>query len=170
MRAAFGKVLGQVGQVQRQARAHHQRVDAAGQRVVRIGLVFADGTHDVHRDQAAAAGDLARLGDFARHAHEVRGVDLRLGLGPHEMARLLHQVRVMPAQVHRGDRAHRAEPGDGAGQAAGGDADAHAALYDGQQRFAAQFQKIQPRSERDGPQGRRHFGRVDVGCIARIMK
>ena len=48
-------------------------------------------------------------------------------------------------------------------EAAGRDADPHTALYDGQQRFATQFQKIQARRERDGPQGRRHFGRIDVG-------
>ena len=71
-------------------------------------------------------------------ASQVGGVDPRLGRFAGQVVGALHQVRMQAPQVDGGDRADAAERGDGAGQAAGGDADAHAALHDGQQFMPAQ--------------------------------
>ena len=50
-----GMLACQIGQVQRQTRAHDQRVRATGQSVPYIRFVLADGAHDIHGDQAAAS-------------------------------------------------------------------------------------------------------------------
>ena len=138
----------EVGQVQRQAGAHHHHVGAGFQRRTHIGRVIADGAHHVHRHQAVATGDGQRSPHLAAHGLQVGGIDL----GPavvvtahalRQVAGAFHQVRVVAAQVDRAERAHAAQRRHAAGQAVGRHAHAHAALHDGQQPAPAQHQRLQ---------------------------
>ena len=134
----------QIGQVQRQAGADHHRVDAGLQRAGDRGCVLLDRAHHVDRQQPAALRQCPRGGDFATQGFEVGGVDRLLGRrADAQVAGALHQVGVMPAQIDRRDRAHRALCGNTARQAVRRHAHAHAALHDGQQLAPGQAQRAQ---------------------------
>lgn len=62
---------GEVGQVEGQAGADDDGVDAAFYRTPQVGRVFADRAHHVHRQRAAVAGDLAGAADLAVEGLEV---------------------------------------------------------------------------------------------------
>ena len=133
-------IAAQLGQVQRQACAHHDGVDPRNQCLAHIVFVFAHGPHDVDRDHAPAAGQLAGPRDLTVERLQIGGVHPRPGIGlPRHVGGAGHQVRVMPAQVDRGDGSDAAQAGHGAREASGRDADAHAALNDRQQGLAAQL-------------------------------
>jgi len=106
--------------------------------------VFADGAHDVDGQQAASLGQLPRSADFAAQGFQIGGIDAFLGaLSGEQVPGLFHQVGVMAAQIDRGNGAYAAQRGHAAGQPVGGDADAHAALNNGQQGSPAQAQGAQ---------------------------
>jgi hypothetical protein len=137
-------VLGQLGQVQGQAGADDHGVDALLQRSANRGGVVGHRTHDVHGQQAAAAGDGPRALDLARQGLLIRLLDdglLLLTVRQTKAAR--HQIRVMAAQVHRGDGSPGSFRRHGARQAVRRNAHAHAALHDGQQRASCQIQGAQ---------------------------
>jgi len=133
----LGVLAGQLGQIQRQASAHHQRVGAALQRLLHIGLVGAQRLHHVHRDRALALRSRARAADFAVERDQVGGVDqiARIGFLVQVLC-LRHQVCMAPAQIDGGDGAHATQPGHGRSQSGSGNAHTHAALHDGQQGLA----------------------------------
>ena len=142
----IGVVFGQVRQVQRQARTHHQGIGAAFQRLLHIAGVGTQGFHHVDRDPALALRGFARSADFAVQRDPIGGVDQLARIGLLVQVRSGgHQVFMAAAKVHRGDCAHTAQPRHGRGQAAGGHAHTHAALHDGQQGFAADAQGVQTR-------------------------
>jgi hypothetical protein len=147
-------VAGQVGQVERQTRANHHRVDAALEGPRHGMAVFADRAHHVDGEQAAIAGECTRRADFARQRLEVGFIDGPLGgcrrrSAGGQFAGLFHQVGIEAPQVDRRDRAHRPQRGHAAGQAVRRDADAHAALNDGQEAAATQRQGRE--AARSGP-------------------
>ena len=72
-------VLRQVGQVQRQAGAHHHGVDAGFQRGGDRVRVFAHRAHDVDGQQAHALGEFACGADLAPQRFQVGGIDGHLG-------------------------------------------------------------------------------------------
>ena len=131
---------GELRQVEGKAGADDHRVDAACERMTHVVLVFHDRLHDIHGDQPAAAGQLARPGNLPAECLEIRGVDAFLGvrLAGHVRGGC-HQVGMVPAQVDRRDRADTAEAGNGAGKPAGGNTDSHATLDDWQQLLAPQL-------------------------------
>jgi hypothetical protein len=126
----LGKIRGHLGQVQRQARAHHDGLGAALAGLAHQGGVVPHGLHDVHRDQAAALRRVQRGAHFAVQRFQVGAVDEVSVMAPFG---LFEQIGVVMAQIDAGNGAHGVLAGDGAGQAMGGYADAHAALDDGQQ-------------------------------------
>ena len=130
------KILRQVRQVERQPRAHHDGVGAAGATLPHIGRILGDRFHHVDRDSAAAVRDFERHPDFTVERDQVESVEFVLvgaSFGT------LEKIGVMMAQVDAGNGAERACARDGAGQPVRRDAHAHAALHDRQQRAAAQL-------------------------------
>ena len=130
------KILRQVRQVERQPRAHHDGVGAAGAALPHIGRILGDRFHHVDRDSAAAVRDFERHPDFTVERDQVESVEFVLvgaSFGT------LEKIGVMMAQVDAGNGAERACARDGAGQPVRRDAHAHAALHDRQQRAAAQL-------------------------------
>lgn len=135
-----GVVRRELRQVARQPRAHHEGLCAALAGLAHVRGVFGDRAHDVDRDHAAPAGDRERRAHLAVQRGEVGAVDRRLvpaavGGG--------HQVGMEAAQIDRREGFRRAVRPDGAGQAMGGHAHAHAALHDGQQIAAEQSKRRQ---------------------------
>ena len=139
--ATSGKFGRQLGQVERQAGAHHDRVDAAGAGLANVVGIRAHRSHHVHRQHAAASGDRLGRRDFAIEGDEIRAVDRRRVAA---VLRRRHEVGVMAPQVDARDRSHRALGRDAAGEPVGGDAHAHAALHDRQQRASTDDQWRQP--------------------------
>jgi hypothetical protein len=119
----------EIGQVERQSRSGDD-----GVRPALAGLhyelgVIRERAHHVHRDEPAWR-DLVRAADLAIQRLDIGGaVYFRIVA----FAQTFHDVRVQASQVHAGNGADRAFPGDGAGQPVAGNAHAHAALNDGQQ-------------------------------------
>ncbi len=143
----------QVGQVERQARTDHDRVDPGLERGGDRRGIGRHRAHHVDRQQPAALREMARRGDLAAQRLEVGLVDHGLErLARREAGRAGHQVGVMPAQVDRRDRPHRPERGHAAGQAVGRHADAHAALDDRQQVASAQVHRAQAAGGQGVPQ------------------
>ena len=165
-----GMVGGEIGKVERQSRAHDDRVDAARAGLAHAQRVVADGAHDVDGDDAAAAGERLRRADLAVERRHVGGRDG--GLVGARFRR--HQIRMVAAQVDAGDRADRAQSGDGAGEPMRGNADAHSALDDRQRLAAANHQRRKRlRKRRCGglgvgrPCGHLHASRVLSGFRSR---
>ncbi|MCY1536892.1 hypothetical protein D9M68_723660 [compost metagenome] len=126
----LGEVGGHLGQVQRQAGAHHDGLGAAFARLAHQGGVVAHGFHDVHGDQTAALGRVEGRAHFAVQRFQVGAVYQFAVMAPFG---LFEQIGVVMAQIDAGNGAHGVLAGNRAGQAVGGYADAHAALDDGQQ-------------------------------------
>ena len=144
------KAGGKIGQVQRQARTHDDGLRAGLAGLAHIVLVFGYRAHDIDGDHATAVGHGQCGADFTIEGGEVGAVDEVLvthavGGG--------HQVRMVAAQVDAGNGADRAEARHAAGKPVCGDAHAHAALHDGQQRTAANSEGRQV-----GGQWREHGG------------
>ena len=140
----FGIVGGHVGQVQRQAGAHDDGLGAAFAGLAHQGGMVAHRLHDVHGDHAAALRGVERGAHFTVQGDPVGVVDL---LAVAAVLGLLDQVGMVMAQVHTGDGADRVLAGDRAGQAVGGNANAHAALDDGQQFASGESEGFEPRHE-----------------------
>ena len=137
-------VLRELGQVQRQPRAHHQRVDAGLERRPHRGRVVAHRAHHIDRQQATPFAEPASRPDLTRQRLLVGLFDhgLLLVAVAHRLA-ARHEVGVMPAQVHRRDRAPGALPRDAAGQPVRRNPHPHASLNDGQQVAASEAQGAQ---------------------------
>ncbi|MCY1359143.1 hypothetical protein D9M69_457000 [compost metagenome] len=135
----LGVAGGQLGQVQRQPGAHHDGIGAAFARLAHQRGVRAYRLHHVDGDQPAAFRQRARGADLAVECLQVGGFDARL-VAPATGAR--HQVGVVVAQVDAGDGAHAVFACHCAGKPVRRDADAHAALHDGQQAAAGQLQPV----------------------------
>ena len=123
----LGIVRGELGQVEREPRADHDGVRAARAGLAHVARVLRHGAHDVHGDQAAAAGDLARGADFAVERGQVGALDRRLVA---RVARRAHEVRVVAPQVDARDGADAVLARDRGGKAVRRDAHAHAALHE----------------------------------------
>ena len=127
-----------IGQVERQTGTHHDRIRAAfagDPHIVRLGI---DRLHHVDGNHAPPFAQGAGCVDLARQRREIGSLERRtVGVG----AAHLHQIGVMVTQIDAGDRAKRALAGYAAGEPVGGNADAHAALDDWQQRAAADHQR-----------------------------
>ena len=157
-------VFGQIGQIQRQAGTHHHGVDAGFQGAGDVGGVLTHGTHHVDGQQAFAAGAFARGFDFAVNRLQVGGVDAGFGfIARCEFAGAVHQVGVVAAQVHTGEGADTACSSHATGQAIAGDADAHAALHDGQHAAACDLQCIQAAAGQPIVGFLRQMGHVRLG-------
>ena len=143
----LGVLLGQFGQVQRQAGADDHGIDTGFEGGPHVGGVGADRLHDVDGDQAKAHGQLAGAGDLAAQGLAVGIVDD--GTGVIDITRffqvlgLLHQVGMQAAQVYRGNGTDGTMTRHGAGQAASRNAHAHAALDHRQQRLAGQAPQLE---------------------------
>ena len=97
--ATSGWCAGEVGQVERQAGAHHDRLDAAFARLAHVGRVLRDRAHDVHgHDAACRRRARARRGSRGRAPRGWRGRS-RPCRATCPVSR--HQVGVVAAQVHR---------------------------------------------------------------------
>ncbi|ABA50512.1 hypothetical protein BURPS1710b_2316 [Burkholderia pseudomallei 1710b] len=130
--------LRHVRQIERQARAHHDRVRAELACDAHIVGVRAHRLHHVDRDHAAPLAPRLRALDLARERLEVRRLH-RLAI--RMLLAALDQIGMVMAQVDARDRAERAFARDASGEPMRGDADAHPALHDGQQRTAADHQR-----------------------------
>jgi hypothetical protein len=143
----------ELGQVQRQAGAHHDRVGTARARLAHEVRVLRYRAHDVDGDRTTAACELSRRDDLAVERDEIRLVDMRLvGVTRRfEEVRALDRPAVTPpfrreevgmvtTQVDARYGSHTIVRGDRAREPVRGDAHAHAPLDDGQQCAAAQTQ------------------------------
>ena len=146
-------VLRQVRQVQRQAGADHDGVDAGFQRALHRSRVGADRAHHIDGQEAVAATDLPRGRDLAVYRFQVGGVYGLLGGRAHaQAAGAGHQIGMVAAQVDAADGAHGAQRGHAARQAVRRDAHAHAALHHRQQAAALQLQPAQAAGGQQGGQ------------------
>ena len=99
----LGVVFGQVRQVQWQAGAYHHGVNAALQRFGHVGGVLAHGAHHIDGQQAPSTGAGPGGLNFTVNGNQVGRIDARLGrIARRQLARLVHQVGVVAAQVHAG--------------------------------------------------------------------
>jgi hypothetical protein len=135
--------------VERQPRAHHDRLRARLARGADVGGVFGDRAHHVHGDEAAALGERERGAHFTPQRFQVGGIDHRLVAA---MAGKRHEVGMVAPQVHGRERAHGILARDGAREPVGRDAHAHSALHDGKERPAAY------------PEGRQVRGDHPIDC------
>jgi hypothetical protein len=97
-----------------------------------------DGLHDVHGDHAVAVGQPARGLDLAAQRDQI---GLRERFVTRIGAALLDEIGVMVAQVDTRDGAERALARNAAREPVRGNADAHAALHDGQQLTATKLER-----------------------------
>jgi len=126
--------LGHVRQVERQARAHDDRVSAVLAGDAHIVCLRIDCLHHIDGNHAAASGERFGGVNFASQRGEVRLFER----GPiRRLPAKFDQVGMVMAQVDARDGAECALAGDAACQTVSRDADAHAALYDRKQRAAA---------------------------------
>ncbi|NKA06340.1 hypothetical protein GO307_04618 [Ralstonia solanacearum] len=145
--------LGMLGrhlrQIERQPRAHDDRIGAALARLPHQRGMRFHGLHHVHGDQAVALATLARSADLAVQRDQVGGIDGRL------VVRLLGgggQVGMVVAQVDAGDGADAALACHGPGQPVCRNAHAHPALHDG---YEAAPRECEPTVQHDKTPSRR---------------
>jgi len=130
----IGMVLGQLRQIERQPRSHHDRLRARGAGLAHVGRMRVHGLHHVHRHQPLAARNCQRSPDLAVKRDQVQAIELVLVAA---VLRLFDQVGVMVPQIDARDRAHRTRSRHRAREPVGRHAHAHATLHDGQKAMAA---------------------------------
>ena len=144
---SLGVILGQIGQIQRQTRAHHQGIDFGFKRGLDVFGIRPQRLHDVDGNQATAFGDLARAVDFPAKRRHVGSVDDALGrwnvFRLFQWMGFFHQIRMQPPQIDGRDGAHGAHGRHGTGQPASRNPHAHATLHHRQQALAANLQQVQ---------------------------
>ena len=126
----FVITLSHFRQIQRQSRAHHNRVRTRFTGLTNIGSVVFDGFHYIDGDHAFAVCVSFGFLDFAVK----RGaVELGIFFFTRINFRFREQVVVQVAQIDAGDGANAVFTGDCAGEFRCGNAHAHSALNDGNQ-------------------------------------
>ena len=124
-----GKIPRHVGQLERQARAHHNGVRAALACLAHICGMRIHRLHYVNRNRATPSRQRECAADLAIQCDEIGLIERGLVAAA---VRRSEQIGVMMAQIDAGYRAHRAKFRDRAGQPVRRDADTHAALDDRQ--------------------------------------
>ena len=127
----------QLRQIERQARTDHDRPGAGFAGLTHIGDVFRYRPHDVHRDQAIAAGNPVCRTHLAVEGKQIYPVDEFLVAA---FCRLRHQVGMMTPQIHARQRADGAGASHAPRQPMRRDAYAHATLHNRQQGFSLDAQ------------------------------
>ncbi len=107
---------------------------------------------------------MLRQFDFAIEGDKVDGIQPGLVF---DVFALCQQIRVMVAQIHRSQCSDGAQCCDGARQLVRGDAHAHAALNDREQRFALDQQGIKAMVEHGAAFGEKIKSRESAGFAPR---